>query len=288
LCHIFFATVAMTMEKWGANLTSWRVEFMRERAVLHAEKIEGTGAYLDRCVGFIDGTAIFIARPGGGLQRACNSGHKRKHAVKFQSVLTPDGLIFLLFGPWEGRRHDMTLYFESGLDAVLPHALVISGVQYYSYGDAAYMLRPWVQASFSGVMPDDQSACNTTMAVPRTAVGSGFKDVKQTCAALDHPHKLKLHEGPVGFLYSTAAFVWNLRCCTYGSSTSSFFDFNPPSVEQYLVLAPIEEVAGAPGGTGVDGEDSVEAEERDVGGVAEGGDVVGAGNPAGGGAVGGQ
>ena len=180
LCHIFYAIVAMTMEKWGANLTEWRVEFMSERAALYAEKIEGTSAYLDRCVGFINGTAIFIARPGGGLQRACYSGRKRKHAVKFQSVLTPVGLVFHLFGPWEGRRHDMTLYFESGLDAVLPHALVISGVQYYIYGHAACMVRPWVQAAFSGVMIDEQSACNTTKAVPRTAVEWGFKDVKQT------------------------------------------------------------------------------------------------------------
>jgi len=92
----------------------------------------------------------------------------------------------------------------------------------------------------------------------------------------------------VGWLYSTAAFVWNLHCCTHGSSTSSSFDCNPPSVEQYLALAPIGEVAGAPGGTGVDGKDIVEAEESDVGVVAEGGDVVGARNPADGGAVGGQ
>jgi len=66
------------------------------------------------------------------------------------------------------------------------------------------------------------------------------------------------------------------------------FDCNPPSVEQYVGLAPIGEVAGAPEGTGVDGEDIVEAEESDVGGVAEGGDVEGAGNPAGGGSVSGQ
>ena len=38
----------------------------------------------------------------------------------------------------------------------------------------------------------------------------------------------------------------------------------------------------------MDGEDIVEAEGVDVGGVAEGGDIVGAGNPDGGGAVGGQ
>ena len=78
MCHIFYATLPMMMEKWGANLNEWRVEFLRERAALYAEKFEGTSAYLDQCVGFIDGTAIFIARPGGGLQRACYSGHERK------------------------------------------------------------------------------------------------------------------------------------------------------------------------------------------------------------------
>jgi len=86
------------------------------------------------------------------------------------------------------------------LDAVLPHALVISGVQCYINGDSAYMVWPWVQAAFGGVMTDEQRACNTTMAVPRTAVEWEFEDVKQTCAALDYPRKLKLREGPVGLL----------------------------------------------------------------------------------------
>jgi len=239
LCQIFYTTVVMMMEKWGALLTEWRMEFMRDRAALYAEKIEEAGAYLDRCVGFVDGTAIFISRPGGGLQRACYTGHKRHHAVKFQNVLTPDGLFFHLFGPWEGRRHDMTLYYESGLDVVLPDALMIGCSQYYIYGDAAYMVRPWLQAAFSGVMTDEQTACNSTMAVPRTAVEWGFKDVKQTCSALDYRRKLRLRQGPVGLLYRTAAFVWNLRCCAYGSSTSSFFDCAPPNWEQYLGLAPI-------------------------------------------------
>jgi len=90
-----------------------------------------SGAYLDRCVGFIDGTTIFVARPGGGYQRACYSGHKRKHSIKFQSVLTPDGLLFKFSGPWERRRHDMTLFHESGLDDILPNALIINGEQHH-------------------------------------------------------------------------------------------------------------------------------------------------------------
>jgi len=273
LCQIFYTTVVMMMDKWGALLTEWRMEFMRDRAALYAEKIEEAGAYLDRCVGFVDGTAIFISRPGGGLQRACYSGHKRHHAVKFQNVLIPDGLFSHLFGPWEGRRHDMTLYYESGLDVVLPDALMIGGSQNYIYGDAAYMVRPWLQAAFSGVMTDEQTACSSTMAVPRTAVEWGFKDVKQTCSALDYRRKLRLRQGPVGLLYRTAAFVWNLRCCAYGSSTSSFFDCAPPNWEQYLGLAPIVDEGVNEGGSdagaeGADGEGGGGAGECGGGGGA--------------------
>ena len=37
------------------------------------------------------------------------------HALKFQAVTAPDGLITQLFGPVEGRRHDSGVLGESGL-----------------------------------------------------------------------------------------------------------------------------------------------------------------------------
>lgn len=162
------------MRKWGALLSEWRTEFMRARAPLYAKRLEDAGAYLDRCVGCIDGTAIFVNRPGGGLQRACYSGNKRRHAVKFQNVVTPDGIFFHLFGPWEGRRHDMTLYWESGLDDVLPEALIVNGDQYYVHGDSACMVRPWLQAAFRRLMTPDQEDCNNTMKGPQASVEWGF------------------------------------------------------------------------------------------------------------------
>jgi len=88
---------------------------MTERAPVYAHFIIGMGAPLHGCVGCIDGTTIRVARPGGGLQRACYSGHKRCHAIKFQSICAPDGLLFHLYGPVEGLRHDVFLYQESGL-----------------------------------------------------------------------------------------------------------------------------------------------------------------------------
>jgi len=200
LSQIFYATIELLVVKWGSLLSEWRVEFMRERADLYSSKIAEAGAFLDKCVVFVDGTALFVSRPGGGLQRICYSGNKRRHAVKFLNVWTPDGQFFYLFGPWEGRRHDMTMYHQSGLDDVLPDVLVVDGEQHYLYGDAAFMIRPWLQAAFCGNLTEQQEQCNRTMKVPRSAVEWGFRDVKQTCSALDFARKLKVRESPIGLL----------------------------------------------------------------------------------------
>ena len=48
-------------------------------------------------------------------QRAYYNGHKRKHAIKVQGVVTPDGIVVDLFGPELGARHDVHLFNESGV-----------------------------------------------------------------------------------------------------------------------------------------------------------------------------
>jgi len=145
LSKSFCRGVEELLAQWGHLLTTWRAGLMTERAPVYAHSITGKGAPLHGCVCFIDGTAIRIARPGGGLQRACYSGHKRCHAIKFQSICTPDGPLFHLYGPVEGRRHDMFLYHESGIDAHLQATLLIDDTQYCIYGDSAYIIRAWLQ-----------------------------------------------------------------------------------------------------------------------------------------------
>jgi hypothetical protein len=86
-------------------------------------KISEKGVPLEKVFGFIDGTVRPMCRPSKH-QRKCYNGHKRVHALKFQSVTTPDGLIVHLFGPIEGRRHDCFLLQESQLgDRYVYHSI---------------------------------------------------------------------------------------------------------------------------------------------------------------------
>ena len=84
-------------------------------------------------------------------QRVLYNGHKRYHALNFQSVVTPNGLITNLYGPADSKSHNSGMLMDSGL---------LNQLQQYSfgqnqrllriYGDPAYLLTVHLQAGFKG------------------------------------------------------------------------------------------------------------------------------------------
>jgi DDE superfamily endonuclease len=123
LAEIFYHALELFYSKFGTLIRTWPVEFLQARATEYAKCVSEKGSPLSSVIGFIDGTALEIARPSGSRQRATYSGHKRRNCVKFQVVSAPDGLILHIFGPVEGRRHNMTLYRESGIDFMLQSSI---------------------------------------------------------------------------------------------------------------------------------------------------------------------
>jgi hypothetical protein len=186
-------------------------------------------------VGFIDGTAIEIARPSGAQQRASYSGHKRKNCPKFQAISAPDSLVLHLFGPMEGRRHGMFLYNNPGIDQVLQTFLLISGRPYYLYGDVAYMLRPYLQVWFKGsTISPDEEAFHAPMSSVRVRVEWAFRDVKQYFTHQDVPRKLRLREAPAGLWYISSVMLWSFRVCLYRSRAAQYFQYNSIDIYEYL------------------------------------------------------
>ena len=64
----------------------------------YAQAVYRKSSALDNCWGFVDGTVRPICRPQKD-QRVVYNGHKRVHALKFQSVVAANGLIANLYGP---------------------------------------------------------------------------------------------------------------------------------------------------------------------------------------------
>ena len=79
-----------------------------QRLKLSANAIHNRGGTLDNCKGFVDGTARPICRLGRN-KRVVYNGHRIVHAVKFRSVVAPNGLITNLNGLL--REDDTTVQF---------------------------------------------------------------------------------------------------------------------------------------------------------------------------------
>ena len=83
----------------GNRVLQWNHEVLSPANLQsYVDAITGIGAPLPNCFGFIDRTVRAICRPGEHQQIVYN-GHKRIHALRFQSIALPNGLIGNLYGP---------------------------------------------------------------------------------------------------------------------------------------------------------------------------------------------
>ena len=194
------------------------------------------GAGLRNCWGFVDGTVRAVSRPGKN-QRVLYNGHKKVHSIKFQSVAAPNGLIANLYGPVEGKRHDSSMLMMSGLLTQLQqHSFNPNGDILCVYGDPAYPLRPQLQAPFKGArLTPDQLAWNESMSQVRVSVEWIFGDIVNYFKFLDFKKNLKIGLSPVGKMYLSCALIQNAHSCLYGSTTSEYFNVDPPTLEEYFI-----------------------------------------------------
>ncbi|XP_015772316.1 PREDICTED: uncharacterized protein LOC107350588 [Acropora digitifera] len=86
----------------------------------------------------------------------------------------------------------------------------------------------------AGMLTNAQKAFNPSMSSVRIAVEWVFGDIVNYFGFLDFKKNLKIGLSPVGKIYCVCALLRNALTCLYGSSTSSFFELQPPSIHDYF------------------------------------------------------
>ncbi len=201
---------------------------------LYAQKITQKGSVVNNIWGFINGTVQQVCRPG---QDQCEyfSGHKRKHVLKFQLIMLPNGLVAHSFGPFPGRRHDASMYGVSGVDAQLSQVFSGDGKQLAINGDQAYPMRPWLYTPFGGDhLTAEQQQFNAAMSPLRTEVEWGFAKLSMYFAFVNFYANFKIQLQPIGHYFQTATLLANCHTCCYGSEVSTYFNIDPPPLDLYL------------------------------------------------------
>ena len=204
-----------------------------ERIAEFAAAIRDKGAPVAKVWGFIDGTFRKTCRPSL-FQRVVFSGHKRAHGLKFQAVVTPDGLISHVFGPIEGRHHDAFLLAQSGLPDALREHSQFHG--YFLYGDKGYYTSDVIISGWRGaVLSEEEKSFNASMSSVRIAVEWQFGHVVRYWHHLDLRSAMKIFKSPVANLYTVGVLLANCHTCiTRNNQTSQYFGLSPPSLREYL------------------------------------------------------
>ena len=150
-----------------------------------------------------------ISKPGEN-QRIVYNGHKRVHAIKFQSVALPNGLIENMYGPVgegncilndlevnfpiiifvffvifypEGRRHDVGMLADSNIRQDMQRYAFTPGPVHHPlcvYRDPAYQMRVHLHAPFRNMALTPQMVnFNKAMSSLRVSVKWLFGDIVQ-------------------------------------------------------------------------------------------------------------
>lgn len=96
ISEVFYGVMEYLVENHGERQKRFWKDLTRSRAARFEKAIHDCNVSLDSCFGFINCTRIQIPLPGGHgtLQQATYSDHKRIHCLIYQTVTTPNKLLF--------------------------------------------------------------------------------------------------------------------------------------------------------------------------------------------------
>ena len=194
--------------------------------------------------GFIDGTVRPIARPIAEQY----SGHTGSYGMKFQSIVTPDGLISSLYGPEIVPKEDRILWMECGLEPILRNLFESNLVSNSSdssmlflYGNPAYVPSVGIMGPFQqkpGQMLSPVEHATNVMMASAGVVEWAFDIVVKLFSFSQCKQNQKLTVTPVDTYYAISVLLFNCHTILRrGNRISEHFKSlcpPPSSLAEYL------------------------------------------------------
>jgi len=232
ICRIVSRMMEMLITRYNDLITFWP-GITQQSVRQYADMVTAKHAAVTNIWGCIDGTLRYVCKPQV-MQRASYSGYKKRHAQKYQSVTTPDGLCVSLMGAEGGNRNDSLILTDSGLIQRLQPLIHQNGERFYMYGDSAYSAHHDVMSPYADPASDDERQLNKLFSQVRVMVEHGFARTVKYYAFTDYVKLQRMHLSPTAAIYRLSVFFANIHSCIYGNQTATDYNVRPPTVEQYL------------------------------------------------------
>ncbi|RPB02874.1 hypothetical protein L873DRAFT_1833973 [Choiromyces venosus 120613-1] len=221
LSTIFNDIVLWLLQRYGKKLKWDENHLSRTKLIEYAPAFKDTTGLSEVGIwGFVDG----MMRPFCHLgydQQSFYSGFKKAHGTKFQSIMTCDGLLSSLAGPFPAPVGDWILWERSGVADQLGKIMGLGDEALYVYGDTAYSPAFGIMGPFRGdSMIPAEEAVNVVMSGHRIVVEWGFAHIVNYWSFAVFKHGLKLHLSPVAAYYMIAVLLTNCHTCLSGLPTT--------------------------------------------------------------------
>jgi DDE superfamily endonuclease len=216
--------------RWHRQITQYSRLLEFSEAVEQLNTIQGIW-------GFVDGTFKGHCRPTGYTnQRIVYSGHKRAHGMNWQAIVTPDGLISSLVGPYSGANNDWSMWQRSGCEAEI-RSVCTGHPTLYIYGDPAYrasfgVMCPFEHPKGRHYLTPEKQAFNKALAQVRISVENAFGSLHNKWTYTAFSGGLVAGLQPVAAQFTTAVLLANCYICL--RRPENRFLISPITIEEYL------------------------------------------------------
>jgi hypothetical protein len=241
LSVIFTDTIDHLANRYGA-IVEWHPRLRSYRRLRRfAQAVSNAGAE-GPIWGFVDGHFQGFARPGKH-QRKQYSGHKKAHGCKYSAIVTPDGIVSSLVGPFNGSENDWFMFQRSGVIRRL-RRLFTNRRQLFLYGDPAYyssfgVIAPFKHRLGRRHLTMEQRRFNKHLSSFRISVEHAFGDTTRKWTYTTFAKQLVLAKQAVGQFFIVAVLLTNCYTCMNGSNqTSEKYGIRPPTLYEYLCQEP--------------------------------------------------
>ena len=147
--------------------------------------------------------------------------------------MCPDGLIYHLYGPVEGRQNDNILLRQSGLLERLKKYASF----FCLYGDPPYPVSQVLCSLVSRFeLEIAEKEFNRCISSCRECVEWGFADIILLLTYLEYDKGQELLKTAIGRQYRVGTLLTNIHICLYVSETSLYFNCAPPLLCTYFNL----------------------------------------------------
>ena len=162
--------------------------------------------------------------------------------MKFQGLVTPNGLLIHLNGPYHMPQNNLGVLTESSLLMTLEQCEIQPGSdegdppEHWSYANSAYGVSPVMVGLFSGVgeLTREQRDWNAAMVHVQISVEHGFRLVFQDWPYLNAFWKQKVWGTACGVWYQVGVLLTNVHACLVPNQTTIRYGCMPPSLQQYF------------------------------------------------------